>query len=78
LTVLPSADDQTSEYTDKIDVIGFGLSKAKRIVNQIKELCAIMSGLVVASDYSVGQELFSGMLTYYAPVAIFLTSPLRP
>jgi hypothetical protein len=46
-----------SEYTDKIDVIGFGLSKAKRIVSQIKELCAIMSGLVVAEDYSHGQEL---------------------
>lgn len=27
---------QVSEYTDKIDVIGFGLSKAKRIVAQIK------------------------------------------
>ncbi|KAF7355711.1 hypothetical protein MSAN_01489000 [Mycena sanguinolenta] len=32
-----------SEYTDKIDTIGFGLSKAKRIVQQIRELCAIMS-----------------------------------
>jgi hypothetical protein len=32
-----------SEYTDKIDTIGFGLSKAKRIVHQIRELCAIMS-----------------------------------
>jgi hypothetical protein len=40
-----------SEYTDKIDVIGFGLSKAKRIVSQIKELCGIMSGLLVAADY---------------------------
>lgn len=50
---------QVSEYTDKIDVIGFGLSKSKRIVAQIKELCAIMSGLVVAADYKQGQELFS-------------------
>ncbi|TFK43820.1 hypothetical protein BDQ12DRAFT_196450 [Crucibulum laeve] len=48
-----------SEYTDKIDTIGFGLSKAKRIVHQIRELCAIMSGLVVAADYKQGQELFS-------------------
>jgi hypothetical protein len=30
---------QVSEYTDKIDVIGFGLSKAKRIVAQIKVGC---------------------------------------
>src|SRR6266511_889888 len=39
-----------SEYTDKIDTIGFGLSKAKRIVHQIRELCAIMSGLVLSAD----------------------------
>ena len=47
-----------SEYTDKIDTIGFGLSKAKRIVQQIRELCAIMSGLVLSADYKQGQELF--------------------
>lgn len=50
---------QVSEYTDKIDTIGYGLSKAKRIVHQIRELCAILSGLVLATDYKVGQELFS-------------------
>ncbi|KAL0950208.1 hypothetical protein HGRIS_010200 [Hohenbuehelia grisea] len=48
-----------SEYTDKVDTIGFGLSKAKRIVHQIRELCAIMSGLVLAADYKRGQELFT-------------------
>ncbi|KDR84043.1 hypothetical protein GALMADRAFT_219873 [Galerina marginata CBS 339.88] len=48
-----------SEYTDKIDAIGFGLSKAKRIVHQIRELCAIMSGLMLSADYKRGQELFS-------------------
>lgn len=48
-----------SEYTDKIDTIGFGLSKAKRIVHQIRELCAIMSGLVISADYKKGQELFT-------------------
>jgi len=48
-----------SEYTDKIDTIGFGLSKAKRIVHQIRELCAIMSGLVLSADYRKGQELFA-------------------
>ncbi|KAI0722309.1 hypothetical protein C8T65DRAFT_628916 [Cerioporus squamosus] len=47
-----------SEYTDKIDTIGFGLSKAKRIVHQIRELCAIMSGLLLSADYKHGQELF--------------------
>jgi hypothetical protein len=45
------------EYTDKIDVIVYG-SKSKRIVAQIKELCSILSGLVLAADYTAGQELF--------------------
>jgi hypothetical protein len=47
-----------SEYTDKIDTLGFGMSKAKRIVHQIRELCAIMSGLMLSADYKQGQELF--------------------
>ena len=47
-----------SEYTDKVDTLGIGLSKAKRIVHQIRELCAILSGLVLAADYKLGQELF--------------------
>ncbi|KAJ1944514.1 hypothetical protein GGF37_002158 [Kickxella alabastrina] len=46
-----------SEYTDKIDILMYG-NKAKRIVSQIKELCAILSGLVLASDYKAGQTLF--------------------
>ncbi|KAJ2855251.1 hypothetical protein J3B02_002270 [Coemansia erecta] len=46
-----------SEYTDKIDVLMYG-NKTKRIVGQIKELCAILSGLVLASDYRAGQTLF--------------------
>lgn len=50
---------QVSEYTDKIDTLGFGLSKAKRIVHQIREICAILSGLVLSADYKQGQELFS-------------------
>ncbi|KAH7909741.1 hypothetical protein BJ138DRAFT_1066538 [Hygrophoropsis aurantiaca] len=50
---------QVSEYTDKIDTLGFGLSKAKRIVHQIRELCAILSGLVLSADYKLGQELFN-------------------
>lgn len=40
-----------SEYTDKIDTLGFNMSKPKRIVAQIREICAIMSGLVLAADY---------------------------
>ncbi len=39
-----------SEYTDKIDILSY-TSKSKRIVAQIKELCSILSGLVLAADY---------------------------
>lgn len=41
---------QVSEYTDKIDTLQYG-SKTKRILAQIRELCAILSGLVLAADY---------------------------
>ena len=47
-----------SEYTDKIDVLSYSSSKSKRIVVQIKELCSILSGLVLAADYNAGQALF--------------------
>ncbi|KAJ3127366.1 hypothetical protein HK098_006450 [Nowakowskiella sp. JEL0407] len=46
-----------SEYTDKIDIISYQ-NKGKRIVAQIKELCSILSGLVLAADYQAGQNLF--------------------
>ena len=41
-----------SEYTDKIDVIVYS-SKTKRMVAQIRELCAIMSGYVLNTDFQV-------------------------
>ncbi|KAI7903738.1 uncharacterized protein BX663DRAFT_471771 [Cokeromyces recurvatus] len=47
-----------SEYTDKIDIITYS-NKARRIVGQIKDLCAIISGLLVAGDYKKGSQLFS-------------------
>ncbi|KAG0032839.1 hypothetical protein BGZ81_010001 [Podila clonocystis] len=47
-----------SEYTDKVDILSY-TSKSKRIIHQIKDLCAIISGLVVANDYRRGQELFA-------------------
>lgn len=46
-----------SEYTDHVDVISY-LNKPRRIVHQIKELCQILSGLLLAADYRAGQELF--------------------
>lgn len=50
--------DSYARQTDKVDIIGYGFSKPKRIVQQIRELCAILSGLVLATDYKQGQELF--------------------
>lgn len=48
-----------SEYTDKVDILlPYGKSKVKRIVAQIKEICAVLSGLMLAADYKKGQELF--------------------
>ncbi|KAK9476668.1 hypothetical protein V1514DRAFT_336244 [Lipomyces japonicus] len=46
-----------SEYTDKVDVLAYS-SKAKRIVGQLKEICSILAGLVVATDMKLGQEMF--------------------
>ena len=45
-----------SEYTDKVDILSYH-SKAKRVHAQLREICAILCGLVVASDYSAGQAL---------------------
>jgi hypothetical protein len=56
LRLLEAALD-VSEYTDKIDILIYN-NKPKRIVAQIKELCAILSGLVMSSDFKRGQELF--------------------
>ncbi len=45
-----------SEYTDKIDIISYK-DKSKRILAQLREVCAILSGLMVAHDYKEGQAM---------------------
>ncbi|CDS12729.1 hypothetical protein LRAMOSA04914 [Lichtheimia ramosa] len=47
-----------SEYTDKIDILTYA-NKTRRIVTQIRDLCAIIAGLLVAGDYKLGNQLFS-------------------
>lgn len=47
-----------TEYTEKIDDAS-STGKAKRVVNQIKELCAILTGIVLGCDFKRGQELFA-------------------
>lgn len=46
-----------SDYTDKVDILMY-TSKTKRMVAQLKEMCSILAGLVVASDMKIGQTLF--------------------
>ena len=44
------------DYTDKIDVAS-NRNKAKRVASQLRDVCALLSGTVVAADYAQGQEL---------------------
>lgn len=47
-----------SAYTDEVDVFTYSKIKTRqRIHAQIKDLCSILTGLAVASDYSRGQKL---------------------
>lgn len=47
---------EVSEYTDKIDILHSG-NKNKKIIKEIKTLCSILSGLVIANNYENGQKL---------------------
>ncbi len=47
---------EVSEYTDRVDIARYR-GRAKRIHRQLKEICAILSGLLVAVDYKAGQKL---------------------
>lgn len=63
-----------SEYTDKVDVMSHR-SKTQRIHAQLKDICAILSGLLVASDYRKGQKLlvdrnFSDNAEFFQAVGI--------
>eukprot|EP00400_MALV-I_sp_L67-5_P000762 gene762-1050_t len=44
-----------SEYTDKIDISQYASNRKKRMVAQIKNMCAILSGLFVAQNYEQGK-----------------------
>ena len=47
-----------SEYTDNVDILTYQ-SKTKRVHKQLVEVCSILSGLLVATDYKLGQELIA-------------------
>ena len=52
---LCEASLNVSEYTDRVDV--YGHSRKRRIHRQLMDLCAILSGLLVACDYKAGCDL---------------------
>jgi len=61
-----------SEYTDKVDILSWK-SKTGRIHEQIRDICAILSGLAVAADYETGQRMikdrsFEDNADYFAMV----------
>lgn len=61
-----------SEYTDKVDILTWK-SKTGRIHEQLRDICAILSGLAVAADYEVGQKMikdrsFEDNSEYFASV----------
>ena len=47
-----------SEYTDRVDILAYS-QKEQRIIDQIKDMCSILSGLLVSSDYRAGQRLIT-------------------
>lgn len=47
---------QVSEYTDRVDILS-NRSKSKRIVDQLKEICSVLTGLVIASNLKIGKKL---------------------
>ncbi|RKP12040.1 hypothetical protein BJ684DRAFT_12084 [Piptocephalis cylindrospora] len=47
-----------NEYTDKVDILHYG-NKSQRMIAQIRDMCAVLSGLLVASDYKAGQDLIA-------------------
>lgn len=49
-----------SEYTDKVDILSYH-SKKNRIFIQLKEVCAILTGMVTACDYKEGQKLLQNV-----------------
>lgn len=47
---------QVSEYTDRVDILS-NRPKSKRIVDQLKEICSVLTGLVIASNLKIGKRL---------------------
>ena len=58
LELLQGALD-TSEYTDRVDVVSY-YRKDNTIKKEIEELLSIISGLMLASNFRLGENLIAG------------------
>ena len=58
LEILQGALD-TSEYTDNVDIVSY-YRKDKTIKKEIEELLSIISGLMLASNFRLGENLIAG------------------
>ena len=47
---------KVSEYTDKVDIMTYS-SKAARIQVQLEEICSLVMGLMLASDFKEGKKI---------------------
>lgn len=47
---------EVSEYTDRVDILSYQ-SKSKRILEQLREMCSVLCGLVIASNLKIGKRL---------------------
>ncbi|CDO95126.1 unnamed protein product [Kluyveromyces dobzhanskii CBS 2104] len=47
---------EVSEYTDRVDILSYK-SKSKRILEQLREMCSVLCGLVIASNLKIGKKL---------------------
>ncbi|KAA8490471.1 UPF0652 protein [Porphyridium purpureum] len=67
---LVSAALNVCEYTDNVDVLITKTQRRHRMHAQLREICAVLSGLLVASDFEAGQKVveareFSDMQDFY-------------
>lgn len=47
---------EVSEYTNSVDILSYK-SKSRRILDQLKEMCSVLCGLVIASNLKTGKKL---------------------
>lgn len=67
---------EVSEYTDKIDILCGG-NKARRIAREIRQVCAILSGLSLAHNYGTQHSELFFFLFFFSSLCSSVVS-IRP